>query len=150
MKSNRFDFSIIEDKLREVKKEMPDELARMSTKFFKKSFKNGGFEDNTFHKWKPRKKVDLKGGQVLTKSGKLKRSIEPKEVSFKRIVIGSYLDYSKIHNEGYNGIQKVRSKNGKIFTRHMIIPKRQFMGNSAKLRRMQEDKILKMINRAFK
>jgi phage gpG-like protein len=149
MKSKRFDFSIVQAKLKEAKQHMPDELANMSLRYFQKSFKQQGFEDNTFNKWKERKNHD-RSRSILVKSGKLRRSILIKQKSFSKIVIGSYLPYSAIHNEGFNGIQKVTSKTGKVFTRHMIMPKRQFMGNSARLRRMQEDKILKMIKRAFK
>ena len=150
MRSNRFNFSIIDKKLKKVKSELPNEISMMSLKFFQKSFNKQGWDDISFNKWKERKKQGKRIGKTLIQSGALRRSIIIKSKSFNRIVIGSYLDYSSIHNDGYNGVQKVTSKTGKTFTRHMIIPKRQFMGNSAKLRRMQEDRILKMINTAFK
>jgi len=175
MKSKRFDFSIIEAKLKEAKQHMPDELANMSLKFFDQSFKKQGFEDNIFQHWKERKKKDKRNRKILIKSGALRRSIMVKYKSFNKIIIGSYLPYSRIHNEGGTIKREAHAKtlnfhiqkNGKsrfvkatskranfqadynVGAYTINMPKRQFMGNSARLRRMQEDKILKMIKRAF-
>ena len=152
MKS-KFDFSLIERKLKKMKIDLPEEIANDSIRYFNDSFKKQGWDSNS---WRPRKKVGKKPGKTLIQSGALRRSVKKVSANFNKIVIGSYLPYSQIHNEGFNGIEKVKSytrRNGavvKSHDRHMIMPQRQFMGYSPILNRQHKNKILKMIKFAFK
>jgi len=70
-----------------------------SVKFFKESFRNGGFTDNALVKWADRKSP-LGGKKTLYGKGTLMQSIHKTEESTQRVVVSSDTPYSTIHNEG--------------------------------------------------
>jgi len=177
--ANKFNMGGILLKLQKVSSELPSILANESLNFFDNSFKRQGWEDKGFTKWKKRQsKKNNKGRSILIKSGALRRSIKVKEQNWHRIVITSNLPYSAIHNEGFKGKENVKEHTRRTFgkvkvseistrktrkikaviktgivsahIRNMDMPKRQFMGNSQKLREKQKKIIVKAINTCFK
>lgn len=177
--ANKFNMKAVVKKLEMAKKELPSILANDAVNFFDASFKKQGWDDVGVKKWKPRKKVKGDSGRsILVSTGALRRSIKIKSVTISRIVIGSNLPYSQIHNEGFKGKESVkafsRRKMGKVsvssiktkktkkvkgvvgkvkvraHTRKMNMPQRQFMGDSKTLREQQIKKITKAIDSAFK
>jgi phage gpG-like protein len=154
--ANKFDLGKVLKNFEQVKRQLPDEMANLSLRFFQNSFRISGWNDGGISPWRQRKRPDPKGRKLLVVRGNLKRSVQIKSKSFERIVIGSYLKYSEVHNEGFSGVQNVPlyiKKNGaevKAHSRRMTIPKRQFMGESRTLKKQQIDRILKMIDKGFK
>lgn len=119
-----------------------------------------------------------RGRAILVKTGRLRRSIRAVSVAAERVVIGSDVPYAQIHNEGgrIEGSQTVSSytrrahrrkgytRNGKrvkasrvkestvkSHTRNVrtTIPRRQFLGDSAALKKRLEGMIIREINRAL-
>jgi len=79
-------------------------VAIESAKFFKDSFVNAGFTDESLHPWAQHsgplggKKILIGGGGGNTMN--LMQSIKPLEENEKRVRTGTELPYSEIHNEG--------------------------------------------------
>lgn len=131
------------ESLQEWVSRLPIQIGNSYLNTFLDSFKRGGFIDNTFERWKPRKKNRGRKRAILVKSGRLRRSIKM-SIKGTQIVFSSSVPYAEIHNEGgtITGTARVkghtRSRGGK---RHKVrghrrkmnikIPKRQFMGRSA-------------------
>ena len=96
-----------------------DAAGVMAVNHFKKSFRDGGFTDESLETWKPRKRAERgKNRAVLVKSGRLRRSLRSKKFGVLAVKIMTDVPYAKIHNNG----------EGKM-------PKRQFIGYSGKLNR---------------
>lgn len=112
-------------KMEAFKVVFPVEAGNMAVNQFVGSFRDQGFTDQAIVKWKPRKsKKDDIGRAILVKTGALRRSIKRGYTSWVRTVIQSVgLVYAEVHNYG------LKSGRGKGFN----MPKRQFMGHSAKL-----------------
>jgi phage gpG-like protein len=150
-----------------VKKTLPIEVGDEAVSHFQSNFPEQGFDGQ---RWKPRKNDKTPGRAILTKSGRLKRSIRRKLATFAKIVISTDVPYAKIHNEGgtinhpggsktLSFVSKGKSKRfGKTSTEkqrsritlqsksttaayQIKMPKRQFMGDSKKL----NEKVLKVI-----
>jgi len=156
------------------KRNLPKLLGNSAKNHFVASFRVGGFTDNTLKPWKPRKHpnaADTRTGKtraLLVDSGNLRKSIRVKSSSFRRIRVGSYgIPYAQIHNRG--GVTRPRvTPRMRGFMRHQFrktgnpmfaaiantkkerltveIPKRQFIGRSAKLRK----KLSKIIGREIR
>ncbi|MDR0729922.1 MAG: hypothetical protein LBF19_07375 [Prevotellaceae bacterium] len=85
-----------------LKENLLRDTARMaaieSVKFFKQSFRDGGFTDTALSKWQetdnPLKR------KTMFNSGVLMDSVRATEESTKRVVVSSDTVYSAIHNEG--------------------------------------------------
>lgn len=132
----------------------PRHLSEIAVNWFKDSFKQGGFTDQSFQPWEPRKnersRFDSEGNRikykakdkesrgVLIKTGNLRRSIQP---LYSQSEVGaiSYLPYSGIHNEGGQA-----GRNGSA-----RIPRRMFMGDSAQLMNKLENDLLNSLDQAF-
>lgn len=101
-------------------------------------------------KYKPRKTNPITNfSRAATKwktltgyTGDLKDSIKFKKVSYNTVIIYSDLPYAKVHNEG--GYINVFGK------KRVRLPKRQFIGKSAKLVDKLQDMIMKDINNILK
>lgn len=85
---------------------------------FEQSFRDQGFTDDSLQRWKARKKRARAGRAILTKTGRLRRSLKKSKQGRYAIQISSNVIYANVHNEGI----------GKM-------PKRQFVGYSGKLNR---------------
>jgi phage gpG-like protein len=130
----------IRNKVRALRKDIPEGIATMAVGFFQESFRKQGFTDRKFKRWQKRKVRD-KGRAVLTGTGDLKRSIRKGRVSLRRTVISSKLPYSAIHNEGLMC---------KAWGKHPFkMPQRKFMGESQKLERKMLKFIYKSIDKSL-
>lgn len=125
---------IIEDMKKSEKAiiEMVDTMGNYAINHFKQSFRDEGFTDEGLEKWQQRKRSDRgryaeKAGNraILTKTGKLRRSLVAKKLGRYAVRINSNLPYANVHNEG------LRSGRGKGF----VMKKRQFVGYSGRLNR---------------
>lgn len=128
---------------------LPVAIAAEAEAFFVMSFRNQGFTNKMLQPWKPTKSGKRStfghSAGILIKSGALKRSVRTVQKSRGIVHIAAgdqHVPYAKIHNEGFDGTQKVRSFRRKIHNgtatvrshfRHMVMPKRQFMGDSEQL-----------------
>lgn len=125
----RWNFKKVIKRARSTKKSLPPKLAIIMKRHFAKSFRSGGFVDETFNPWKARKIKDS-GRAILVKSSALRLSLRVRSASFKRIRVGSYgIKYARRHNRGLAGM-----------------PKRQFIGPSKQMTK----KIKKLLQRELK
>lgn len=156
MARNRFNFDTVFVRLQRLKSDIPVVISNQTKNFFVDSFRKQGWTDSSLKKWDKRNPDTRPGGAILIKSGALRRSIKIRRSNFSKILIGSYLPYSKVHNEGFKGSVSVKSystrtgRQVRSHARQMNTPKRQFMGNSRKLMQIHEKTILKAIDKAFR
>lgn len=118
-------------------------LGNTAKNFFLEGFRKGGFTDQSFEVWKPRKvKLGTKaaayssGRGMLVKSGDLRRSIKLRSLSLFKVSISSDLVYAPVHNSG------LKSGRGTGF----IMPERKFVGDSVTLRKKLKSQFVSKIN----
>lgn len=158
---------------RAYERTIPVKVGNEAVNFFKDNFKEGGFRDCGLKKWKATRRQQIsKGanaqyGPLMSGREHLRRSISSKTEPGK-VIIYNNVPYAKVHNEGYSGVQYVRpfrrgrklasnlaskkvvkvgGQNVRGFSRKMIIPKRQFMGNSKDLDNIIDNIITKELTR---
>ena len=166
------------EKLKKVNKplflrNMTSHAGTIAVNFSKERFRNKNWVDRTREKWPNRKRKSR--GTLLSKSGRLKRSIRKLAHGNYYVFIGTDVPYAQIHNEGGeikktvsvrahsrsravtrgNGrARKPKKPTGKVkaHTRKMnlTIAKRQFLGNSAVLTRRIERHMYKQIEKELK
>jgi phage gpG-like protein len=138
---------------------LPMRIAAEAELFFKESFRSQGFIDKMLRPWKVTKKGKKSylghSSGILIGSGALMRSIRTVKQSEGIVHISAgneHVPYAQIHNEGFDGTEGVKAHQRKTrkgsvsvraFTRHMVMPQRQFMGDSS----MLSDNIDKIIIR---
>lgn len=144
----------IEDMMDEICEQSADIIAEEATEYFKERFTEKEWDGTAW----PLAKSPKRSGSLLVKSSALLNSIRPIEITKERVVIAAgneYVGYAQVHNEGYDGdvtvkpfTRQVRDKEGKPVvqnvkghTRHMLMPKRQFMGETDEL----DEKIISRI-----
>ena len=104
------------DKIKKHQQQIIKEIGNMVTimgveakNHYVKSFRDSGFTDGSFKRWKPRKgevsgfgvSKKSKGGRaILVKSGDLRRSVRVISKSQFTVTLGSDLLYAQIHNDG--------------------------------------------------
>lgn len=128
----------ISQAIKEFKAEIESMVTVMgvdATEHYKQSFVDEGFTDSGIEKWKPRKREDRKrpGRAILTDTGRLRRSIRWRKFGKLGVRIQSNVPYALRHNEGLSGM-----------------PKRQFVGYSAKLNNKLVSKFNSRIKAIFK
>ncbi len=119
-------------------------IGNRATKLFKENYETEGFFGKPWAKLKHPKPGAKR--KILVETSALKRSIDYR-VEPGKVIIFSDVEYSRVHNEG--GIQYVRphhrtSKNGKRYQVRGYaykMPKRQFIGDTAGLRKIIKDVI---------
>jgi len=112
------------------KKALMRTIGNNGVKMFKlNNFEAQGFIDSGVRSWKPKKKKD--GDRLLIKTSKLRNGIFYK-ASGTKIAFGTIMKYGQYHNEG---------------TRKL--PKRQFMGDSEALNKINNKDILKFTKKHF-
>jgi len=137
--TNKFNFKTVDDKSKQFKKDIPNKLNQQALKFFRDSFSKSGWTDDSYSPWQKRKRNYPH--KILLKSGNLKRSIHNTVKTFEKIIIISDMPYSAIHNEGLMG---------RAFGKYSFkMPKRQFMGDSGKLRKEQQKLVLDTFAKIF-
>ena len=113
------------------RKALPAKLGNIAVKFFQDNFRREGFIDNSLTRWQRRKRETRRsrGKKILQNTGRLRRSIKRLTTTFGRIVIGTRgVPYAEVHNEGLG-----------------VMPKREFVGDSAKLEKLLQKRISKEI-----
>ena len=137
--AKRIEFQKFAQAFRKEQINLPKILGNIALVHFRKSFRDEGFTDETLSKWVPRKhqnKADRRTKRrraLLVDSGNLRKSLRVKSANFRSIRVGSYgIPYAERHNKGLGGM-----------------PKRQFIGRSAMLRRKMEDRIGREIRKVF-
>ena len=111
------------------RKNLPKVLGNAAVKHFQDNFRREGFLDNSLSKWARRKRETKRsrGKKILQNTGRLRRSVKRLTTRFGRIEIGTRgVDYATVHNEGLGNM-----------------PKRQFIGDSAKLDKLLKKRISK-------
>jgi len=125
-KENLRDFTIF-------KRKVPNLLAENTVNHFQEGFRRGGYQtDNSSSGWNKRKAGAKRNTRaILVDSGLLHRDIKKRIATFKMIIVGtSNLTnaYADRHNRGLSGM-----------------PKREFIGDSKKLDKSNEDIINKQM-----
>lgn len=139
-------------------KRLPKIVGNEAVRFSKERFQQTNWIGDSTENWKKRKPSwnteSKKRSQrnVLTDTGRLRRSIRVVSENSEKVVIGTDVPYASIHNTGgrYTANQRVRSHKRKEHRRglstvrattvkgysrtlHINMPKRQFIGNSSYL-----------------
>lgn len=140
----------IEELMDEICAASAEIIAEEATEYFKERFEEKEWNGTA---WVPAKNP-VSRGSLLMRSNKLLNSIRPTEITPTRVVItaGDDLDvaYARVHNEGFDGdvdinpftrVVKGKQQQVKAHTRHMQIPKRQFMGTTDELEERLVSKI---------
>ena len=122
---NHFPFEVNRKFIPRLKKTVSIKAANLAKQHFVMSFKKEGFTDGSFKRWKPSGQ-SRRGGKTLTDTGRLRRSIKPVSISFRRSRIKTVgVVYARRHNDGLN------------------MTKRQFIGNSKQLTKKTAQMIAK-------
>lgn len=124
--------------LNNIQKEIQDltPLMKVARRFLKNTV-DENFETSGTHtgekweswseKWKKQRiKMGRGSGKILNLEGELRRSIKAKHgKDFTQV--GTASEYAAIHNFGFKGKVKKKSKKGKMFSAKLNMPKREFM-----------------------
>jgi phage gpG-like protein len=94
---------------------LPRKVGVEAVAFYRQSFRQQGYTDFYFSKWKARKDKGRgsKGRAILSKSGDLRRSIRIVRSGRGYVVVGTDLPYAAVHNLGFRGQVSVPG-----YTRH--------------------------------
>ena len=156
----------LDDTLRDIdkfaRKDAPRIAGKIAVDHFKKNFQEGteGFVNDGLKKWsevnrRTGGKIDKKGRYVQNKAkgadrtrpiltgrtGALARSLEKPEIADNQVTISSNLPYAEAHNDGTTTAG--RNKN-------VVIPQRQFMGESKELNELIINEINRKLNTILK
>lgn len=148
-------FLDLRKKLDAALKALPKKVGTMAVNEFQDSFKKQGWEGQRWKEVKRRLPIGRKTGKrssrliyrkgsdrtrgILIGSGRLWRSPRIIRIVSYSVSVGTDVPYAAVHNNG------LRAGRGSGF----IMPKRQFMGNSKRLKRDIEALIIRDISRAF-
>lgn len=164
MPADHLNLDIVRQKLAQSQREMLVLLPNQAQNYFLSSFKKQGFDGQS---WKEVKRRDpdekaykypakkglqrrtspiligagykVRGGTLRRAVSNMARTTQTRGNGFRMIVD---LPYAKIHNEGLAG---------KAFGKHSFdMPRRQYVGQTAELTRMQTQLITKTIDRIWK
>ena len=121
--------------------------------FVKDNFRNQSFDTGEGGlAWAKRKKGAKRDDRpILVDTGKLKGGIR-KTIQGNTVTISVAPpadEYAAVHNEGYEGTQRVTSRKGKTFSRKVKMPERRFIGDSKALDRRLRGVIDNGIRRIF-
>lgn len=151
------------NRLSKATQKIPGRAAVVAVNFSKERFIRKNWVNTSRKAW-PKRKEGRKGrGSLMVRTGRLKRSIRKIRVTNQYILIGTDVPYAKVHNEGGKVEKSVtvrehqrritRGRKGgratvKSHKRNvkLTVPKRQFIGQSAVLRR----RIERLIEKDFK
>jgi phage gpG-like protein len=129
-----------------MNKDLPVAIGKRAVDLFTENFQKEGFQDNGLQPWKEVKrrirKVRGAAGtrKILTgKTGDLGRSIRY-EIAPGQVTVFSDVIYADVHNSG------LKAGRGDGF----IMPKRQFIGESADLDQIVQEEITKTIDNILK
>lgn len=146
----------VQAQVKETVLRLPVLLGNHAVNFTKDSFTKQGWRGTVFTPWAQRKNQTKNIGRgILIQSGRLRRSIRILRADAGGVVIGTDVPYAAAHNNGFNGnvlvkahkrnqyvkakvtslqtrrtktvTQLAGSSQVKSYTRHMNLPRRQFM-----------------------
>ena len=138
--------------------------------FFLDSWRRQAWIGNTTENWKKPKTITKSntGKAILIKTGYLKRRTRIVQANWGGVKIINDAKYAAIHNDGFNGTERVKGFRRKLksrniktkgkktasgvsfvkpFSRHMIMPRRRFMGNSPYLMMKIERTFIYQLNK---
>ncbi|KQC30190.1 phage virion morphogenesis protein [Flagellimonas eckloniae] len=165
------DIPDFEAMFQKLKKDAVRYASRAGVNFFQDSFLNQGFTDTVLEPWAKRSNDIDPGRKILIKSAFLMNSIEVFTASEQRIEFGSRAEYAELHNEGGKVVIPITEKSRKYFwfmyratgkemwkglalTKKqklvIMMPKRQFLGESQIFMEQLNDWLLKELNKRFK
>lgn len=139
----------IENATKEVIEECEQAIAAVAGDYFQKRFVEKEFDGKPW----PVAQNPRRRGMELIDTGNLRNSLfverEPGKVtiSFGKSPV---VDYARVHNEGYDGevnvkaftrIVKGKQQEVQAHTRHMRIPKRQFLGEAQELEQLLHEEL---------
>lgn len=104
------EFDDVIKKVQRVYHTLPDKAATLAVNFFKKRFAEQNWIDHATQSWKRRKLRGKKREQrnILTKTGRLRRSIRKGKVTADYAIIETDVPYARVHNEGFRGTVNVK------------------------------------------
>ncbi len=112
----------------QLKIELPKKVAARCILFFLEAFKNEGWTDNGFKRWRPRIARGKKENKhsLLVGKGTLRRAVNnsTKLATFDLIRFEVDLPYSEIHNQGFSGKENVRSHTRRAKTKVSVSSRR--------------------------
>jgi len=135
---NKFGTGAMMQNLEKLKRELPVLLANQAQRHFTANFKAQGFEGDHWkevkrriegtpeYKYPKTKGLSRRTSPILVRTGKLRRAVSEsiRSKTFTSIKLVAALPYANYQNEGTD-----------------TIPKRQFMGDSPQLRKLQTELI---------
>ena len=153
MGKDRFRFDLIGEDLKKGSTAMMREIAMANKNEFLNSFKTQGWDGKRWeevqrripgtkaYKYPKKKGLRRRTRPILVGKGALRRAVNSsiKSVTPNRVRFQVDLPYAAIHNEGSNVGGKGRRP----------MPKRQFMGDSPKLNRLNKSIIQKHVSKSF-
>lgn len=127
------------------KKKMFRILSRTVMGYIEENFETQG--ENSGKKWdnwsgyyrQVREKLGKAGGKILTLDAQLRQSIDRK-ITDSYAEIGTNKEYAAIHNFGYDGTIKRKTKSGST-SYHLKMPKRTFMEFTDNLENLVEQRV---------
>lgn len=145
--ADKFDFSRVKKNMERLKVELPVILANQAQNYFVDSWSKQGWEGKTWktpqrkipgtnaYKYPKDKGLGRRTRATLVQTGRMRRAVgmSIRAKSFEQIRLVVDLPYAKRHNEGLDGM-----------------PKRQFMAQSARLEKLQKEKIVSYIDQIWK
>lgn len=115
-------FANIAKRLKAAQSAAPKVLANEGQKFFVGSFERQGWRGASFRKWPDRKdtrnKRSLLVGRTRQLINSIRRSIRVANMKF--IKWATDVPYASVHNDGYNGLVRVRSHDRGKFTNRKV------------------------------
>lgn len=104
------EFDEVAKRVQAVYHTLPDKAATIAVNFIKKRFIEQNWIDNLTEAWKRRKLRGKKREQraILTKTGRLRRSIRKGKVTPDYAIIETDVPYARVHNEGFRGTVNVK------------------------------------------
>lgn len=143
--ANKFNFDRVRNNMEQVKRQLPILLANQAEKEFTDNFTKQGFEGKKWkevqrripgtkaYKYPKSKGLARRKKPILIGTGRLRRAVSnsKKVATWRMIKLEVNLPYAANQNEG------------------ITLPKRQYMGDSARLRAKQKELIVKTIDKIW-
>lgn len=167
--NNTAQFDQLRAKYEAFRNTIPDKIAIAVVNFFKRNFELQGFVDNGLQKWKPITNPKDRGRKILSKRGNLKRALKKFRADRNKVIVGVAADvkYAAIQNDG--GQIRITPKMRRYFwamfkqtkeeywrglaltkKEFIVIPQRQFIGDSKALVKNVDRMIAKELKHALK
>ena len=143
--ANKFGFDRVRNNMEQVKRQLPTMLANQAVNEFSDNFNKQGFEEQKWkevnrripgtkeYKYPKTKGLSRRKKPILVGTGRLRRAVanSKKIATWQLIKFGVNLPYAANQNDGIK------------------LPKRQYMGDSARLRAKQKQLIEKTIDKIW-